>query len=82
MLVFAILAQLTASLPSRDIDGSPPASITARGAGRPVAVPVVRLDGGSAIRADEIVPALGGRLSRVDDGRFTVALPGVPRHGP
>ena len=77
MLVFAILAQLTASLPSRDIDGSPPASITARGAGRPVAVPVVRLDGGSAIRADEIVPALGGRLSRVDDGRFTVALPGV-----
>ena len=77
MFVLVLVAQLTASVPPRDIDGAPPVSITARGAGRPVVVPVVRLDGGSAIRADEIIPALGGRVSRVDDGRFTLALPGV-----
>ena len=54
-----------------------PASFTVRGAGRPVVVPIVLMDGGPAVRADEAIPALGGRVSRVTDGRWTIALPGV-----
>ena len=54
-----------------------PDRLTVRGAGRPVEVTIVRLDGGPAVRADEIMAALGGRASRVSDGRWTLAIPGV-----
>ena len=54
-----------------------PGVVTVRGAGRPVEVPIVLLDGALAVRADEAIPALGGRISLVAEGRWTVALPGT-----
>ncbi|MBI2795126.1 MAG: N-acetylmuramoyl-L-alanine amidase [Gemmatimonadetes bacterium] len=54
-----------------------PGAIVVRGAGRPVEVPIVLMDGAPAVRADEAIPALGGRVSRVAEGRWTLALPGA-----
>ena len=66
-----------AALVQGAIRTEPPAALRIVGGVRTVMIAVVRLDGQPAVRADELLTALGGRLSRVDEGRWTVALPGL-----
>jgi N-acetylmuramoyl-L-alanine amidase len=72
--VIALLA-LAALVQGAPVD--PPATLRIVGATRSAVIAVVRLDGQPAVRADELLPPLGGRVSRVDEGRWTLALPGL-----
>ena len=73
--MIALLA--LAALVQGRVPGDPPASLRVRGPSQSVAVAIVRLDGQPAVRADELMAPLGARLSRIDDGRWTMALPGL-----
>ena len=72
MIVLLALAALVQGAPSE-----PPVSVRIVGAVRTTVIAVVRLDGQPAVRADELLAPLGGRLSRIDEGRWTLALPGL-----
>ncbi len=72
MIALLALAVLVQGAP-----GEPPPTLRVVGTARTVTIAVVRLDGQPAVRADELLPPLGGRVSRIDDGRWTVAVPGL-----
>ncbi|MBI3792398.1 MAG: N-acetylmuramoyl-L-alanine amidase [Gemmatimonadetes bacterium] len=72
-----ILALALAALVQGAPRGEPPVTLRVVSRERTVSVPVVRLDGLPGVRADDLLPALGARLSRVDDGRWTIAMPGL-----
>ncbi len=71
----ALAAALAVAQGAASVAPDVPAAITVAGRGRTVAV---RWIGGEpSLRADEVVPALGGQLSRSAPGAVSVALPGV-----
>ena len=72
-----MIALLTLAALVQGASAGPPATVRVVGATRSAVIAVVRLDGQPAVRADELLPPLGGRVSRVDEGRWTVALPGL-----
>jgi N-acetylmuramoyl-L-alanine amidase len=83
-LVVAALLQGTTATPSSATSARSaadsaeldlPASLSVRGATRAITVKIV--GGTASVRADQIVPALGGRVTRGSDGTATVTLPGI-----
>ena len=73
MIALALAALLAQGSSLRE----PPPVLRVVGAAHVSTVPIVRLDGLPAVRADELLGPLGGRVSRVTDGRWTLAIPGL-----